>query len=92
MNGVKADPLSSVSRGTPADSRAVDNRANSPAATTPSSEGATVVQIGPELPSAEAASKVVDAITERLAADPSKALSAVSNLDADRINRLLLDE
>lgn len=92
MSGVKTDPLSSTPRVVPTENRALESRATIPSVAKPSSEGATVVQVGPELPSPEAASKVVDAIAERLAAEPSKALNAVSNLDADRINRLLLDE
>jgi hypothetical protein len=92
MSGVKTDPLSSTPRVIPLDSRALESRAIIPSAAKASSDGATVVQVGPELPSPEAASKVVDVIAERLAAEPSKALNAVSNLDADRINRLLLDE
>ena len=53
---------------------------------------ATVIQVGPELPSPEAATAVASAITERLSSEPSRAMAAVSNLDAARINQLLSDD
>ena len=55
-------------------------------------DAATVVDVGPELPSPEAAQTAGERLAEKLAAEPQGALRAISNLDLNRINRLLLED
>ena len=55
-------------------------------------DGASVVEVGPEISSHEAAHGVIEGITEQLASQPSGAMNAIRNLDATRIQRLLLED
>ncbi|NDC36605.1 MAG: hypothetical protein EBZ48_00980 [Proteobacteria bacterium] len=54
--------------------------------------GATVVRVGPDLPSADAAQSTTKNISEQLATNGGQAVAAIGALDAHKINQLLLDE